>query len=172
MERDLTDNLPRMYRVALRILGDPQKADEAVQNACVQALQSASQFGDRSSRTTWLYRIAVNCSIDLSRRNGRDRSRPLNAEETAGVLHDVTGNPELAVEQKELYAIACGLIDDLPDDCRGAFVLTQLDGYSYDEAAEIEGVARGTVASRVYRARKLLSRALAEKTADARRNDR
>ena len=48
------------------------------------------------------------------------------------------------------------LVDQLPDDCRLAFALTQLDGYSYDEAAEIEGRPRGTMASRVYRAKRIL----------------
>ena len=49
----------------------------------------------------------------------------------------------------------------LPDDCRTAFVLTQLDGYSYDEAGEIEDQPRGTVASRVFRAKQLLLKRMA-----------
>jgi RNA polymerase sigma-70 factor (ECF subfamily) len=55
-----------------------------------------------------------------------------------------------------MYRFAMTLVAKLPEDCRSAFMLTQLDGYTYDEAAAIENLARGTVASRVYRARQIL----------------
>ena len=64
--------------------------------------------------------------------------------------------PAERAERNELYHLALGLIAELPDDCRSAFVLTQMDGYTYDEAAAIEEIARGTVASRVHRARQIL----------------
>ena len=71
--------------------------------------------------------------------------------------------PVMAAEWREMHEIASALVEALPDDCRAAFVLTQLDGYTYDQAAEIEGLSRGTVASRVHRAKKQLLAALTEK---------
>lgn len=159
----IAENLPQMYRVALRYLGDADKAEEAVQNACVKALQNRDGFAGNSSPMTWLHRLTVNCSIDLLRRNGRSsNARPMAMDELGGVERFSQSNPALAAERKELGRIAGALVAELPDDCRTSFVLTQLDGYSYDEAAEIENVARGTVASRVFRAKKQLASAMAE----------
>ena len=66
-------------------------------------------------------------------------------------------------ERREMYAMAMAMVHRLPDDCRTAFILTQLDGYSYTEAAEIEKQARGTIASRVNRAKRILLDQLNEK---------
>jgi RNA polymerase sigma-70 factor (ECF subfamily) len=65
-------------------------------------------------------------------------------------------SPADCAERGELYQIASTLVTALPEDCRTAFVLTQLDGYSYDEAAAIQQEPRGTIASRVHRARRIL----------------
>lgn len=72
------------------------------------------------------------------------------------MLSMVKADPAERAEKGELYRVALGLVAELPDDCRSAFVLTQLDGYTYDEVAAIEELPRGTIASRVYRARKIL----------------
>ena len=164
MDSPLTENLPRMYRVALRILGDSEKAEDAVQNACVKALQNRDRFDGRASWTTWLHRITVNCCIDRMRNDDRARVRSFGPnEELAGMALYLQATPAMAAEWREMHEIASELVEALPDDCRAAFVLTQLDGYTYDQAAEIEGLSRGTVASRVHRAKKQLLAALTEK---------
>jgi len=73
-----------------------------------------------------------------------------------GMLAAIDATPDQRAERSETYRLALAMVAELPDDCRAAFVLTQLDGYSYDEAAAIENLSRGTVASRVYRARQIL----------------
>ncbi len=73
-----------------------------------------------------------------------------------GMLAMLEIGPAERVERDETYRLALTLAAKLPDDCRSAFMLTQLDGYTYDEAAAIEELSRGTVASRVYRARQIL----------------
>ena len=72
------------------------------------------------------------------------------------MLTSLESIPADRAERGELYRIASTLVARLPDDCRTAFILTQLDGYCYDEAAAIAGEPRGTIASRVFRARKIL----------------
>ncbi len=67
-------------------------------------------------------------------------------------------------ERRELFKIAMGVVESLPDQCRLPFVLTQLDGYSYDEASEITSMPRGTVASRVARAKQTLLERIRERT--------
>lgn len=151
-------HVPRMFRVAYRLLANTDKAHDVVQEACVKALAKGDGFGGRSSLATWLHRVTVNCAKDAVRGDGR-RASTHQAFQALG-LH-ATGNPAEhspahVVERRELADLAWNLLDQLPEDCRSAFVLTQLDGYSYDEAAEIENQPRGTIASRVFRAKKLL----------------
>lgn len=153
----ITAGVPRMYRVALRIVGSADAAREVLQDACVKALQGARKFNGRSTPTTWLHRITVNCAHDHLRKNRqRMRGRADWDGDVANMLATPEATPAGRAEQKDLYNLALTLIAELPPDCRSAFMLTQLDGYSYDEAAAIEGVSRGTAASRVYRARKIL----------------
>ena len=153
----ITAGAPRMYRVALRIMGSAEAAQEVLQDACVKALRGGRGFNGQSTPTTWLHRITVNCAHDhLRKERQRMRGRADWNGDVADMLTTPEAPPSERAEQKELYHLALTLIAALPGDCRSAFILTQLDGYSYDEAAAIEGISRGTVASRVYRARKIL----------------
>jgi RNA polymerase sigma-70 factor (ECF subfamily) len=147
----------RMYRVALRIVGSPDGAQEVTQDACVKALQGVDKFDGRAALATWLHRITVNCAHDHLRRCRRmDRGRADWDSDTMGMLATLEAGPSQRAEQDETYRLALALIAELPEDCRSAFILTQLDGYTYDEAAAIENLSRGTVASRVHRARQIL----------------
>ncbi len=159
----LETHLPRMYRVALRIVGDTDRARDVAQDACVKALRGSSGFGGRSGLATWLHRITVNCAMDQLRRQKRStQTETVENLELAGVRTVVSTTPAVLAERRELFAHAVAMIERLPDDCRGAFVLTQLDGYSYDDAAVIEGQPRGTVASRVHRAKRILMEQLTD----------
>ena len=90
-----------------------------------------------------------------SRRRAEGRSVDFDSV-VAGLPENLSADPAEQAERHELGTVARHLVEALPDDCRRSFVLTQLDGYSYDDAAAIEGLPRGTVASRVYRAKRLL----------------
>ena len=154
---EVASHVSRMYRVALRIVGSVDAAQEVAQDACVKALRGAEKFDGRAALATWLHRITVNCAHDHLRKNCRvDRGRTDWDSDMMGMLTVLEANPAKQAEQSDLYHLALKLVAGLPDDCRSAFVLTQLDGYTYDEAATIENLPRGTIASRVCRARKLL----------------
>ncbi len=153
----IAEHLPRMYRVALRMLGCMEAAQDVAQNACVLALKGAEGFEGRSDLVTWLHRITVNCAHDHLRKCRQPESGQIDRDGgVMGILTMLEATPAEQAERNEIYHLAMKLILALPDDCRSAFMLTQLDGYSYDEAAAIEKLSRGTVASRVYRARKIL----------------
>ena len=160
----LTDHVPQMYRVALRILGETEEARDVVQDACLKALRGAGTFDGRAALASWLYRITTNCALDHLRRQRRTTGQQVSAGKLAGMLAAMGACPCLSVERRELYEIARDAVESLPDDCRSAFVLTQLDGYSYDDAAVIENQPRGTMASRVYRAKKLLQEQIGART--------
>ncbi|MCD4825556.1 MAG: RNA polymerase sigma factor [Phycisphaerae bacterium] len=157
LAEELSSHVPRMYRVALRMVNDANEADDVLQDACVKALRGMDGFDGRATLATWLHRITINCVRDYIRK--RQRAAQKNHDMDSEVIDMLTTDeitPSVRVEKRELYTIASAAVKSLPDDCRSAFILTQLDGYSYDEAATIENQPRGTVASRVYRAKKIL----------------
>ena len=163
LNRDsLSEHLPRLYRVALRILGNHHTAEEIVQEVCVKILEQKDRprFNGEAQPTTWLHRVTVNCALDRVRReNLEQRSRQTI---DAGYVRQPLPAPDQAAERREMFSLATAKVATLPDEYRMAFVLTQIDGYSYDEAAQLEGTPRGTIASRVARAKSLLLAALAE----------
>ncbi len=154
---DFDEQMPRMYRVALRILGDSESADEVVQEVCVKALRKRASFDGRSAVATWLYRITVNCAMDQMRARKRwDRGGADINGELGGLLACTQPTPAASAELRELHRIAKAMVEALPEESREAFVLTQLDGFSYDEAAAITQQPRGSIASRVHRAKRIL----------------
>ena len=150
----------RLWAVALRTVGDREEAADAVQDALLSAHRNAARFRGDSAVTTWLHRIVVNSCLDRIRRRqahptvplpdgARTDERPSGAEPAAPVTdHDTA----LVVRQ----ALA-----DLPADQRAAIVLVDVQGYPVAEAAEMLGVAVGTVKSRCARGRARMALALA-----------
>ena len=124
--------------------GDRQEADDLTQEVYLRAIGALRSFRGESSARTWLLSIASRTCADGVRRAVRqravlDRFRPLAPRESVA---DRTGGVELD-----------DLVDGLDDDRRIAFVLTQILGLSYDEAAEVCHCPVGTIRSRVSRAR-------------------
>ncbi len=157
LAEELAGHVPRMYRVALRIVGGTDAAQEVAQEACVKALRGVHKFNGDATLATWLHRITVNCARDHLRKSRRmNRDRVDWDTDTVGMCVMLEDGPAKRVEQDETYRLALSLVGKLPEECRSAFLLTQLDGYTYDEAAAIEDLPRGTVASRVHRARQIL----------------
>jgi RNA polymerase sigma-70 factor (ECF subfamily) len=151
----IAEHVPRMYRLALRMLGDDEQAREVVQEACLKALSSLHSFDGRSGMATWLHRITVNCAMDALRRTSRTRQVKSDVA-LKEMMARMEAGPATAAEIGELAGMATAMLAKLPDECRSAFALTQLDGFSYDEAAAIENQPRGTIASRVHRAKRIL----------------
>ena len=145
-------------RFVTHLGADPESADDLAQDTFLRALGSLHRFEGRSSARTWLLAIARRAVID-SYRHASARPRLLATDdwETAAECAQEHGLPGF----DDGIALA-ELLDALPHDRREAFVLTQLVGVSYAEAAELIGCPVGTVRSRVARAREALIRALGE----------
>lgn len=124
-------------------LVDAQSADDLTQECYLRALKALPEFAGRSSVRTWLLGIARRTCADHIRSLTRRRRLDLRLKATTPVA---VANPD------GLLAVT-DLLNRLPADRRAAFVLTQLVGLSYAEAAAIEKVAVGTIRSRVARAR-------------------
>lgn len=142
----------RMWAIALRTLGDPDEAADALQDAFISAFRSASGFRGQARVTTWLHRIVVNACLDRIRRN---RARPTSPLPDAG-----PGEPALtldAVADQEFRLAVDDALGSLPVEQRAAIVLVDVEGYSVAETAHLLGVAEGTVKSRCARGRARLA---------------
>jgi RNA polymerase sigma-70 factor (ECF subfamily) len=150
----------RIYRVCLRIVGNPEDARDAAQDAIVSGLRTIRGFRGDSAFTTWMHRIAVNACYDLLRRRRRQPMLHVVAED--GWEAD-PGPPVVdhADEVAGTLAVAEAL-GRVPEEFRAALVLADVEDLPYDEIASILGVAIGTVKSRVHRGRAALGRALGE----------
>ncbi|WP_221474620.1 RNA polymerase sigma factor SigM [Sphaerisporangium rubeum] len=139
----------RMWAVALRTLGDPDEAADAVQDAFVSAYRKAESFRGDAAVTTWLHRIVVNACLDRMRRKS---IRPVaddelvEAAERDTPIPDQTGDRDVSMEVSAALKL-------LPPDQRAALVLVDMMGYSVEDAAQVLGVPAGTVKSRCARGR-------------------
>jgi RNA polymerase sigma-70 factor (ECF subfamily) len=143
-----------VYRLALHLVRDRETAEDVTQEAFVHAFRSLPRFRGTAKFSTWLYRIARNCAVDAIRK--RDRRKRQERE---------VAEPE-PVADASLRAALGHAIDALPRDLREAFVVIEVFGLSYREAAAVLGVLPGTLKSRMHRTRRLLMNALGEERAD------
>lgn len=137
-----------------RYLGDPDNADDLAQDAYARAIASLHRFRADGPAKHWLLTIARRTCADATRT--RIRRRRLEQRVTGLARDDLT-----APAADTPLAGWTVLLDRLDDDRRAAFVLTQLTGLRYDEAADLLGVPIGTIRSRVSRAREQLVAELA-----------
>jgi len=149
----------RLWAVAIRTLGDPEEAADALQDAMIAAFRRAGSFRGDSAVTTWLHRIVVNAALDRMRRraarpaaSGQDEEA-LDALATSGrPLSDPSGSTDTSLD------VQAALRTLVPDQ-QAALVLVDMLGYSVADAATVLGVSEGTVKSRAARGRaKLLPR--------------
>ncbi|WP_299036794.1 RNA polymerase sigma factor SigM [uncultured Pseudokineococcus sp.] len=164
---------PRLWAVALGVLGDREEAADAVQDALVSALRAAGSFRGDAAVTTWLHRIVVNASLDRLRRARVRRTVPLDAEGPG------SGAAGPAVERLAARGDAHAAVDlevdvgaalaELPEHQRAALVLVDLQDLPVAEAAAVLGVAVGTVKSRCARGRAALAVLLRARGLDPRR---
>ncbi len=144
------------YNVAFRVMGDADAAADATQEAFIKAFRSIGQYRGGSFKS-WLLRIVSNTCYDHLRYNHRRPREPLTPEEGdadyAPHLLDPAERPEEAVERKELGDMLQHAINQLPPDQRLILVLSDAEGFSYQEIAETTNLALGTVKSRLSRAR-------------------
>lgn len=147
----VTRHRDRMWRVALRTLGDRDDAADALQDALLAAYRSAAGFRGDGAVTTWLHRIVVNACLDVARHGARRRTVALDPDGRAAVVMD---DPATA---RETALDVLAALRALPVEQAAAVVLVDIEGYPVTEAAEILGAPVGTVKSRCARARARLA---------------
>ncbi|MCY4527439.1 MAG: sigma-70 family RNA polymerase sigma factor [Chloroflexi bacterium] len=153
----------QVYNVSARILGDRHLAEDVAQETFIKAHRSLNGFRGGSLRA-WLLRIASNLSLDATRSRKRRPAESLEeAGERPGFFVPSEGpGPEQEALRGELRETIQECIMSLPADQRAVVALVDVQGLSYDEAAEVIGSAVGTVKSRLARGRRRLRDSLME----------
>ena len=151
------------YGLAWRLLGDPDQAADATQDAFIHAYKAIGSYRGGIFRS-WLLRITANASYDILRRAQRRPSNPLpEPDEGAPELPDLGAvNPETEATKSELYRHLEVALRRLPIDQRTAVVLCDVYGMDYNEVAAMTESALGTVKSRIHRGRLRLRELMAE----------
>jgi RNA polymerase sigma-70 factor (ECF subfamily) len=157
----------RIYRLAVHLLRDSAEAEDVMQETFVRAYGALDRFDGRSEAFTWIYRIAVNLSLNTIRARKSDR-KSVSADDPRleGALVETragSASPHGASESRELGRALCEGMDSLSDTLRTTLVLVGVDGLSHAQAGEILGCPEGTVAWRVHEARKRLKAYLIER---------
>lgn len=157
----------RIYRLAVHLLRDAAEAEDVTQDTFVRAYGALDRFDGRSEPFTWMYRIAVNLSLNAirSRKSSRKSTTPddpriegLLVEQRASLA-----NPAATSADRQMAMALCDAMDDLSETLRTTLVLVSVDGLSHAEAAEVLGCPEGTVAWRVHEARKKLRGFMAQR---------
>jgi RNA polymerase sigma-70 factor (ECF subfamily) len=156
----------RIFSYVCRMTHDLPEAEDLTQEVFIRAYQSLHRFRAEAAVDTWLYRIATNLVIDRFRRNQRAPQAwvPLDAEDDIlGALPatERDSDPEATAQLGELQREVRKAVQTLPPKLRGAVVLHDIEGLSYEEVAEALGCPVGTVKSRLFNGRNLLRRKLA-----------
>lgn len=151
-----------IYRLGLRMLGNPQDAEDILQNTFLNALTHLPRFEGRSSLSTWLYRIAANEALMLLRRkkpevNLEDAETDQHAEDLKPTQFvDWSALPEEELLSCEGKKVLDHAIQNLPESMRIVFLLRDMEGLSIKETAEALNLTETNVKTRLLRARLFL----------------
>jgi RNA polymerase sigma-70 factor, ECF subfamily len=138
----------RIYTMACRMAGSPQDGEDLLQEIFLQAYRKLGSFKGESALGTWLYRLALNHCLDYVRSR---RAKMNKLTETLDAEHSYE---PIAVRQTPIAKMDLErAIERLPDGCREAFVLHDIEGFDHKEVGDLLGIAEGTSKSQVFKAR-------------------
>lgn len=154
-----------VYRLCLRMSGNPEDAADLTQEAFLKAWRNLESFHFESAFSTWLYRLASNTCLDFLRQAKRRPTVSLVTEDDEGeeqimdVADDAATPEEQVITNLDREALCEGL-NRLPEEQRQLLILRAVNGLSYAEIAQILSIKEGTVKSRLARARETLRKKL------------
>ena len=164
----------RLYNAVLRLVGDRDEALELTQEAFTRGLIKIDSFRGDASPYTWLFRIAVNLAISQLRKVQRGRTfsldrpgasngsgpRRANDDQAAGLIDRVAKDggqsPPQRVEARERDAMVVAALGRLDAEYRAVLVMRDIEGFDYQQMADVLGLPLGTLKSRLFRARMAL----------------
>ena len=176
--RGIEENMDALYGTALRLAATGADAEDLVAECVSKAWSAIETLQDRQRFRPWVFRILHNCFISKYRRQvvrpSESAFEENDDEGLAALLNDQSdeflvwwANPERQFFNNMLGSAIMAAISALPDAFRTTIILVNIEGLTYDEAAEALGVPPGTIRSRMKRGRTMLQRALWEQARDA-----
>jgi RNA polymerase sigma-70 factor, ECF subfamily len=161
--RLVNDYQKMVFKTCMGIIHSADDADDVAQEVFIEAFHSMAKFRADSKISTWLYRIAINKSLNFVRSSKRDKMLQRIGLKSTPEIADEEHNfdqPFEALQQQQRKKIMDAAIDSLPENQRAAFVLNKFDDLSYKEIAEIMNVSLATVESLIFRAKQNLQKKL------------
>ncbi len=166
-ERLLTKYRNLVYTIMLKMVRNPQEAEDLTQEAFMKAFNSLASFNEEFAFSTWLMKIATNNCIDFLRKR-KLKTYSINEpiqykdEKVEFELPDKEPGPERTLLQEERRRIIEEAIEQLPPRYRHVIILRHKEEKSYEEIAELLDLPLGTVKAQIFRARELLNKILKE----------
>jgi len=156
--RELLDRFQgKIFNTVLRFVQSTTDTEDVVQEVFMKAMRSIDSFNFQASLYTWLYRIAVNAALDHRKRAQRHKAVSIHhVEDKTYEIPAENSDPTAPPEQKELAQRLRIALDELPEKYRTILVLREFDYLSYEEISKVLGCSKGTVESRLFRARERL----------------
>ena len=148
----------RMYRFILKYIADRATAEDLTQETFISAFQTLDRFNFQAKFSTWLFGIALNKIRNYYNRSPEARYEFVSVER----LHNFKSpdrSPQQVLEEKNIILAVQRRIEQLPADMREILILAALEGFSYEEIAQILHIPVGTVKSKLFRARELIRKA-------------
>lgn len=160
-EREAVPHMNAVYNFALRMTGDEDDANDLVQETYLKAFRFFDKFEKGTNCKAWLFRILKNSYINDYRKAVKEPNR-VDYEDVQNFYENIKSN-EIETTHYEQDAFA-NLLDDeitkvmsaLPEDFRTAIILSDIEGFTYEEISDFVDIPVGTVRSRLHRARKML----------------
>ena len=138
----------RIYTLACRMAGSPDDGEDLLQEIFLQAHRKLSGFKGDASLGTWLYRLALNHCLDFVRSRRAKMGRLTDTLDADGASEPIAPR-ETPIARLDLERA----LEQLPEGCRQAFVLHDVEGFDHKEVAGLLGIAEGTSKSQVFKAR-------------------
>jgi len=172
-ERDALPLIDQLYGAALRMTKNPADAEDLVQETYMKAYAAFDSFTEGTNLRAWLFRILTNTYINIYRKKQRQPFQAGTDELTDWHLHEAASHTSTGLRSAEMEALdqlvdadIIAALASLPEDFRVAVYLADVEGFSYQEIANMMETPVGTVMSRLHRGRKQLRESLLEYATD------
>ena len=150
----------RLYTLACRMAGSPEDGEDLLQEIFLQAYRKLGSFKGDATLGTWLYRLALNHCLDYVR-SRRAKMNKLTSAIEGEIACEPAARRETPIARLDLERA----VERLPEGCREAFVLHDVEGFDHKEVGRLLGIAEGTSKSQVFKARMKLRALLGNRNA-------
>lgn len=160
-EKEALPHMDSIYNYALRMTGDEDDADDLVQDTYLKAFRFFDKFEKGTNCKAWLFRILKNSYINDYRKLKKEPNK-VDYEDVQNFYENIKSNEVDTVHYEQdvfsnlLDDDVSKAISDLPEDFRNVIILSDIEGFTYEEIADFVDIPLGTVRSRLHRARKMM----------------